>query len=201
MLSTRFHPLDDRVADRNIGANIRVFPDRQLARPSARGRHPRHVHWERYCAFARELSGARSVSTVDLPSPASPTRSRPKWRAKRSSSGGAVRPGRRPGAAASLSQASQEPARDPRGSRRKAADGIAAVPVRPFADPNPFAELTFATPLKARFAISEELRLPLGGLCEEDRALIDALLARTLSKPEVMDEIRRRFPLGHGRSG
>lgn len=50
-------------------------------------------------------------------------------------------------------------------------------------------------------AISEELRLPLGGLCEEDRAFIDALLARTLSRPEVMDEIRRRFPPGHRRSG
>jgi hypothetical protein len=83
---------------------------------------------------------------------------------------------------------------------RKSAEG-AAVPARPFADPDPFAELTFATPLKARFAISEELRLPLGGLCEEDRAFIDALLARTLSRPEVMDEIRRRFPPGHRRSG
>ena len=83
----------------------------------------------------------------------------------------------------------------------KPADGIAALPARPFADPDPFAELTFATPLKARFAISEELRLPLGGLCEEDRAFIDALLARTLSRPEVMDEIRRRFPPGHRRSG
>jgi hypothetical protein len=84
---------------------------------------------------------------------------------------------------------------------RKPTDGIAPVPARPFADPDPFAELTFATPLKARFAISEELRLPLGGLCEEDRAFIDALLARTLSRPEVMDEIRRRFPPGHRRSG
>lgn len=84
---------------------------------------------------------------------------------------------------------------------RKLADGTAPVPARPFADPDPFAELTFATPLKARFAISEELRLPLGGLCDEDRAFIDALLARTLSRPEVMDEIRRRFPPGHRRSG
>ncbi len=84
---------------------------------------------------------------------------------------------------------------------RKLADGIAPVRARPFADPDPFVELTFATPLKARFARSEELRLPLGGLCEEDRVFIDALLARTLSRPEVMDEIRRRFTPGHRRSG
>lgn len=50
-------------------------------------------------------------------------------------------------------------------------------------------------------AIAEELRLPLGSLGEDDRAFIDALLARTLSRPEVMGEIRRRFPPGHKRSG
>ena len=82
----------------------------------------------------------------------------------------------------------------------KPVNGTVAVPARPFADPNPFAELTFAAPLKARFAISEEMRLPLGRLCEEDRAFIDTLLKRTLSRPEVMDEIRRRFPPGHIRS-
>lgn len=82
----------------------------------------------------------------------------------------------------------------------KPAGAAAAVPARPFADPDPFAELAFATPLKARFAISEELRLPLGGLSADDRSFIDALLARTLSKPEIMDEIRRRFPPGHKRS-
>ena len=61
----------------------------------------------------------------------------------------------------------------------------------------------FGNAIASRFPIldSEELRLPLGGLCEEDRAFIDALLARTLSRPEVMDEIRRRFPPGHRRSG
>lgn len=75
------------------------------------------------------------------------------------------------------------------------------VPARRFADPDPFAELAFPTALKARMAISGELRLPLGSLCAEDRAFIDALLARTLSRPEVMDEIRRRFPPGRRRSG
>lgn len=79
--------------------------------------------------------------------------------------------------------------------------GSPVVPSRSFVDPDPFAELTFATPLKARMAISEELRLPLGSLGEDDRAFIDALLARTLSRPEVMGEIRRRFPPGHKRSG
>lgn len=81
------------------------------------------------------------------------------------------------------------------------ATGSPVVPSRSFVDPDPFAELTFATPLKARMAIAEELRLPLGSLGEDDRAFIDALLARTLSRPEVMGEIRRRFPPGHKRSG
>ncbi len=83
---------------------------------------------------------------------------------------------------------------------RKLDDGAAHISARAFTDPDPFAELTFASPLKARFAISEELRLPLGKLGDDDRAFIDALLARTLSKPEVMDEIRRRFPPGDRRS-
>lgn len=82
-----------------------------------------------------------------------------------------------------------------------ATDAARPVPARPFVDPDPFGELTFATPLKARLAISEELRVPLGRLGSEDRAFIDALLARTLSRPEIMDEVRRRFPPGHRRSG
>lgn len=71
---------------------------------------------------------------------------------------------------------------------------------RPFADPDPFGELAFASALKARLAISAELRVPLGSLPGDDRAFIDALVARTLSKPEIMDEVRRRFPPGRKRS-
>ncbi len=70
-----------------------------------------------------------------------------------------------------------------------------------FVDPDRFAELTFAIPLKARMAIADELRLPLGSLGEDHRSFIDALLACTLSRSEVMGKIRRRFPTGHKRSG
>jgi hypothetical protein len=38
------------------------------------------------------------------------------------------------------------------------------VPVRPFRDPDLFHELSFATPLAAKHAIADEIRLPLGKL-------------------------------------
>ena len=76
----------------------------------------------------------------------------------------------------------------------------AAVPVRPFRDPDPFHELEFASPIAARRAIAEEVRLPLAKLSEEDRAFIDALLARTLARPEILAAVRERFPQGRRRS-
>jgi hypothetical protein len=70
------------------------------------------------------------------------------------------------------------------------------LPVRPFHDPDPFHELSFATPLAAKRAIADEIRLPLGRLSDEDRQFIDALVARTLSRPEVIAAVRQRFPQG-----
>ncbi len=75
-----------------------------------------------------------------------------------------------------------------------------AVPVRPFRDPDPFHELGFANPIAARRAIAEEVRLPLAKLSEEDRAFIDALLARTLARPEILAAVRGRFPQGRRRN-
>jgi hypothetical protein len=72
----------------------------------------------------------------------------------------------------------------------------AAVPVRPFSDPDPFHELSFSNELAARRAIAEEIRLPLATLADGDRAFIDALLARTLARPEILAAVRERFPLG-----
>jgi len=74
--------------------------------------------------------------------------------------------------------------------------GLAAVPVRPFRDPDPFHELGFANQIAARRAIAEEIRLPLAKLSDEDRAFIDALLARTLVRPEILAAVRERFPQG-----
>jgi hypothetical protein len=76
----------------------------------------------------------------------------------------------------------------------------AAVTVRPFQDPDPFHELSFASPLAARRAIADEVRLPLAKLSEEDRAFIDALLARTLARAEVLAAVREHFPPGTRRT-
>ena len=70
------------------------------------------------------------------------------------------------------------------------------VPVRPFRDPDPFHELNFPTFLAAKRAIADEIRLPLGRLSDDDRRFIDALVARTLSRPEVLAAVRERFPQG-----
>lgn len=75
----------------------------------------------------------------------------------------------------------------------------AAVSVLPFQGPDPFHELAFANPLAARRAIADEIRLPLAKLSDEDRAFIDALLAGTLARAEVMAAIREHFPPGSRR--
>lgn len=72
----------------------------------------------------------------------------------------------------------------------------AVTPVRPFRDPDPFHELAFASPLAARRAIADEVRLPLAKLSDDDRAFIDALLVRTLGRPEILAAVRDRFPQG-----
>ncbi len=74
--------------------------------------------------------------------------------------------------------------------------GSAAVPVRPFRDPDPFHELGFASPIAARRAIADQIRLPLAKLSDDDRAFIDSLLARTLARPEILAAVRDRFPQG-----
>jgi hypothetical protein len=70
------------------------------------------------------------------------------------------------------------------------------VPGRPFRDPDPFHELSFTNPLVAKRAIADEIRLPLGKLSDDDRQFIDALVARTLSRSEVIAAVRQRFPQG-----
>ncbi len=71
-----------------------------------------------------------------------------------------------------------------------------AIPVRPFQDPDPFRELVFATAIAARRAIADAVRVPLATLSDDDRAFIDALLNRTLARPEILAAIRDRFPQG-----
>jgi len=78
----------------------------------------------------------------------------------------------------------------------RAQAGAAAIPVRPFQDPDPFHEFVFANPIAARRAIAEEIRVPLATLSDDDRAFIDALLDRSLARPEILAAVRDRFPLG-----
>ena len=73
---------------------------------------------------------------------------------------------------------------------------VAAVPARPFQDPDPFHELVFANPIAARCAIAEAIRVPLATLSDDDRAFIDALLDRSLARPEILAAVRDRFPQG-----
>ena len=54
---------------------------------------------------------------------------------------------------------------------------------------------------KARAAIAEELRVPLGKLSADDLQFIADLLARTLVRAEVMVAIRERFPPGRAHAG
>jgi hypothetical protein len=70
------------------------------------------------------------------------------------------------------------------------------VSIRPFRGPDPFHELSFPTLLAAKRAIADEVRLPLGRLSDDDCRSIDALVARTLSLPEVLAAVHERFPQG-----
>lgn len=69
----------------------------------------------------------------------------------------------------------------------------AGLPVRRTPFPEPAADTAFATPLAARFAIANQLGLPLGRLDEADRAFINALLAETLDRAVIADRVRERF--------
>jgi hypothetical protein len=73
---------------------------------------------------------------------------------------------------------------------------VAAVPVRPFQDPDPFHEIVFANSIAARRAIAEAIRVPLATLSDDDRAFIDALLERSLARSEILAAVRDRFPQG-----
>jgi len=74
----------------------------------------------------------------------------------------------------------------------------AAVPIKAFADPDPFQELTYPNPIAAKRAISQFLGLPLAKLPQEQLERIHAIVAETLNKQEVMARVRTALnpPLG-----
>jgi hypothetical protein len=67
------------------------------------------------------------------------------------------------------------------------------VPAIPFADPDPFQEFTYPTVLMAKRAIADYLGKPLAKLSSEQRAQIDAILATTLKKKDVIAQVRAYF--------
>ncbi len=64
---------------------------------------------------------------------------------------------------------------------------------QPFADPDPFHELAFASAIDAKRAIADRLGMPLAKLTSEQLAALNALLAETLAKPVVWDHVRRHL--------
>ncbi len=67
------------------------------------------------------------------------------------------------------------------------------LPSHPFVDPDPFAEFEYPNPLLAKRAIADELGRPLARLSSEQLAHIDAILAQTLNKKEVLAQVRDYF--------
>ena len=63
----------------------------------------------------------------------------------------------------------------------------------PFADPDPFQEFTYPNAVAAKHAIADYLGMALAKLPAEQLDAIDALLARTLSKREIMDWARQHL--------
>ena len=70
----------------------------------------------------------------------------------------------------------------------------AVEPVRqPFADPDPFHELTFPSALEAKRAIADHLGLPLAKLSPEQLDALNAVLRTTLAKPTVWEYVRQHL--------
>ncbi len=66
----------------------------------------------------------------------------------------------------------------------------ASIPTKAFVDPDPFQELSYATPLAARMAIAQFLGLPLARLPVDQLAEIDTILGETLDKKQVLARVR-----------
>jgi hypothetical protein len=67
------------------------------------------------------------------------------------------------------------------------------APIIPFADPDPFQELTYANTVMAKRAIADYLGMPLARLTAEQMNGIEDILARTMSKREILDWARQHL--------
>lgn len=64
---------------------------------------------------------------------------------------------------------------------------------QPFADPDPFHELTFPSALEAKRAIADYLGIPLAKLAPEQLDALNTLLRMTLAKPTVWEHVRQHL--------
>ena len=64
---------------------------------------------------------------------------------------------------------------------------------QPFADPDPFHELTFPSALEAKRAIADHLGLPLAKLAPEQLDALNTVLRMTLAKPTVWEHVRQHL--------
>jgi hypothetical protein len=62
--------------------------------------------------------------------------------------------------------------------------------VIPFADPDPFQEFTFPNAIAAKQAVADALAMPLAKLTPVEVEALNALLARTLRKTEILAYVR-----------
>ena len=70
---------------------------------------------------------------------------------------------------------------------------VLALRRRPFVDPDPYGQLTYASRLDALRGVSDLLHRPLARLAEDDLAFVNALVERTLDKAAIEQDIRARF--------
>jgi hypothetical protein len=68
--------------------------------------------------------------------------------------------------------------------------GLLPPAVIPFVDPDPFQEFTFPTVVAAKRAVADELALPLAKLTHVELEGLNALLAQTLRKAEILAYVR-----------
>lgn len=74
-------------------------------------------------------------------------------------------------------------------------DNLISFPVQSFVDPDPFEELFFPNTLAAKRAIADYLGQALAKLTPEQMAKVNSILEKTLSKQEVMQQIKDYFQL------
>jgi hypothetical protein len=72
------------------------------------------------------------------------------------------------------------------------------LPMKPFADPDPYLEFAYPTALAAKLAVADYLGQPLAKLQSAEREFISALVEETLTKKVILERVRQYFQLHMG---